>query len=149
MQPAGHPTRSSTVYDEGRWAEFLSHNLCAESECLSAADADNHPIHGRVWWQNGYQDASFPAHLRKYCFDCAFWHGYLENEVGGVVIEHDNGHGGMELRHYWFDPGKPIAPAGRGFLGFGGHKFTIKFFDGREVETNDLWHQGTIPDHFR
>lgn len=33
--------------------------------------------------------------------------------------------------------------------GFGGRKFTIKFMDGRVVETCDLWHQGKIPESYR
>lgn len=33
--------------------------------------------------------------------------------------------------------------------GFGGRKFVIRFFDGREVTTTNLWHQGTIPPKFR
>jgi hypothetical protein len=35
------------------------------------------------------------------------------------------------------------------FKGYGGHKFTIKFFDGRVVETNNLWSQGTIDSEWR
>ena len=30
--------------------------------------------------------------------------------------------------------------------GMGGAKVTIKFFDGRVVSTDDLWHQGAIPE---
>ena len=32
------------------------------------------------------------------------------------------------------------------FRGFGGDKCIIKFFDGREVVTTNLWHNGTIPE---
>ena len=35
------------------------------------------------------------------------------------------------------------------FQGFGGRKFKIKFFDGRTVETSNLWCNGNIPEHFR
>lgn len=33
--------------------------------------------------------------------------------------------------------------------GFGGSKFVIEFFDGRVIETDNLWHQGTIPPVWR
>ncbi|MFE0207040.1 hypothetical protein [Streptomyces sp. NPDC058985] len=33
--------------------------------------------------------------------------------------------------------------------GFGGHEFTFRFTDGREVVSNDVWCQGDIPARFR
>jgi hypothetical protein len=33
--------------------------------------------------------------------------------------------------------------------GFGGVKYTIRFFDGREVTTTNLWSQGEIPEEIR
>ena len=36
-----------------------------------------------------------------------------------------------------------------GFKGHGGRKFHIKFFDGREVITDNLWYQGVIPPKYR
>ena len=35
------------------------------------------------------------------------------------------------------------------FKGFDGARFVIDFLDGRREETDCLWHQGTIPAHFR
>ena len=35
------------------------------------------------------------------------------------------------------------------FRGFGGQKFKIKFFDGTEVTTTNLWYQGIPPEHFK
>lgn len=35
------------------------------------------------------------------------------------------------------------------FRGFDGAKFVIRFHDGREVTTTNLWCQGNIPDEFR
>lgn len=35
------------------------------------------------------------------------------------------------------------------FNGFGGHKHTIEFLDGRQIVTYDLWTQGSVPDPFR
>lgn len=47
-------------------------------------------------------------------------------------------------KHYQIAPEKQS-----GMRGFGGAKFLIRFFDGRSVETTNLWSQGTIPEHFR
>lgn len=35
------------------------------------------------------------------------------------------------------------------FRGFDGRKFKVHFFDGRVVETTNLWCQGDIPEEFR
>jgi len=35
------------------------------------------------------------------------------------------------------------------FLGFGGSEFRIRFFDGREVVTHNLRHNGEIPQDYR
>lgn len=37
----------------------------------------------------------------------------------------------------------------RQWRGYGGSKFRIRKFDGGEIVTTNLWHQGDIPDHFR
>jgi len=42
-----------------------------------------------------------------------------------------------------------IGPEGEKYPGFGGQKFHIKFHDGREVITTNLWHQGKIPVSYR
>jgi hypothetical protein len=33
--------------------------------------------------------------------------------------------------------------------GYGGAKWRVQFLDGREVETSNLWHQGTVPEQYR
>ncbi len=43
-----------------------------------------------------------------------------------------------------------IGPEGeRGLRGFGGAPWLVRFFDGREVRTSNLWHQGEIPQEWR
>lgn len=53
--------------------------------------------------------------------------------------------------HYQF--GTPILAdrtTYRGMLGFNGHIWKVKFFDDRpQIITNNLWHQGKIPDEFK
>lgn len=76
------------------------------------------------------------------CFHCAYW--LMQHELDeshtkaglrrGVVI------GGT---HYTLGDGKSF------FKGFAGRRWTIRFTDGETVTTDDLWHQGEIPDHLR
>lgn len=48
--------------------------------------------------------------------------------------------------HYSAEPGIKSG----GMRGFGGRKFTIETLDGRrKFTTNDVWCQGTIPEHLR
>ena len=35
------------------------------------------------------------------------------------------------------------------FRGFGGSQFKIKFFDGREITSTNLWHNGDIPEKYK
>jgi len=69
------------------------------------------------------------------CFDCWFWLG--------IVAKRD------DLRSVRIDHWSYFIGDGDGcYKGFGGQKFTIKFYDGRVVETDDLWCQGRIPERF-
>lgn len=54
-------------------------------------------------------------------------------------------------RHYMVDMAQPIKNGGRSQpgLGFGGATMRIRFDDGTEVTSNDVWYQGTVPDRFR
>jgi len=154
----GHPTGGSTINDPERWAKFLASPECAEEECLDAALMDGTKIRGHVWYGNGYYDTSFPEHLRKYCFGCAYWHSALENaNAGTVIIRRSNSNQAwppteqhpedLTKWHYCFDPREAVTS--NPFRGFGGHRFKIHFLDGRKkdyVETNNLWSQGDIPD---
>ena len=46
------------------------------------------------------------------------------------------------------DGGNVENPNDVGFLGCSGRRFWIRFFDGREITTNNLWYQGKVPDDF-
>jgi hypothetical protein len=82
---------------------------------------------------------------REACFECNFWFDKLEltkrgyHTVPGDLVR-------VEGVHYVIGQSRP---AGTPFLGHGGRKFKIRFNDGREEMTNNLWCQGTIPEHFR
>lgn len=77
----------------------------------------------------------------KWCFDCHFW----EEKVRWAATSEK-----LCLRidgHHYVANG--IVPRGFG-MGFGGRLFKYKILATGEVgETNNLWHQGTIPDNFK
>ena len=74
---------------------------------------------------------------KRMCFSCDFWDQYEKTQ-------HLDTHAIIDGLHY------VICSEDKGvFRGFGGRLFKILFNDGREVVTTNLWHQGTIPPHFR
>lgn len=91
------------------------------------------------------EDTNRELQRREACFDCNFWFEKLEYTIRGYV--HRPGDiVRVEGVHYIILEDRP---AGTPFLGHGGRKFKIRFNDGREVMTNNLWCQGTIPENFR
>ncbi len=75
------------------------------------------------------------------CFSCLHWTDLIKVKNESRVARIDGS-------HYMIEPDKPKDKPG--FLkGFGGTRFEIKFFDGRQMVTHNLWHQGLIPQHFR
>jgi len=74
------------------------------------------------------------------CFQCAFWAEKVAIRDRADVVRA----GGQ---HYMIGEATPdMKPRHKGY---GGERFEVRFFDGRVVETDNLWHQGTIPSHFR
>ncbi|GHC38526.1 hypothetical protein GCM10010348_77350 [Streptomyces anthocyanicus] len=53
----------------------------------------------------------------------------------------------VDGEHYMLGDDSPTFP--KAYKGFGGRRFTIKFFDGRTITTGDLWYQGVIPSKWR
>lgn len=71
------------------------------------------------------------------CHSCDFWRGLVSGGPNVAVI------GGFRYSI------APDAPKGfRGFIGHGGAEFVIRFTDGREVITHNLWANGRVPPHF-
>lgn len=64
-----------------------------------------------------------------------FWEEQLSDRTNAAVID----------GHHYRVRGRENAYS----KGFGGRRHTIRFFDGREVTTTDLWYQGVIPPAFR
>lgn len=72
------------------------------------------------------------------CFRCKHWDDLLKIKDRSDVVRVKGVHymiGHAKTPHRW--------------NGFGGHRFKIKFHDGREAETVDLWCQGDIAEHFK
>lgn len=72
------------------------------------------------------------------CFHCDFWTEKLAIKDIQKVARIDG-------NHYMIERDDPTAY----FKGFGGAEFKIRFNDGREVITHNLWFQGHIPEYFR
>lgn len=98
--------------------------LCGETD-----DFSNYVLSEYFWF------------MRKHhvCFTCAVWMDKIQNpSVGQEII---NGH--YYIVH-------PFARRPHNIvLGFGGHEFYIRRFDGTLIKSNNVWHQGEIPEHFR
>ena len=74
------------------------------------------------------------------CFGCDHW----LRLVPGASLEHTVIVGGFHYRI-----GKESPSMHHASKGHGGALFSIRFLDGREVQTTNLWAQGEIPPHFR
>jgi hypothetical protein len=77
----------------------------------------------------------------RLCFSCNYWLKLVDVKDDPRTVRIDGG-------HYIILPDGD-GPVGGLFQGFGGRRFTIEFFDGRQAVTNNLWNQGDIPEHFR
>ena len=73
----------------------------------------------------------------RMCFRCNFWRGQLELDKASkrtwAIID---GH------HY-------VLGDHGAFRGYSGRNFKIKFNNGTILETDDLWHQGKIPEKWK
>jgi len=79
------------------------------------------------------------------CFSCYHWKKVwtsVENDDFESVITEDFEHHTVNVQH-------PMSSDPRSWLGYSGQLWTIQFYDGREVRTNNLWRQGNIPEFWR
>lgn len=81
---------------------------------------------------------SYYPHLqeKELCFSCDYWSD-LAREVKNKSSVRIDGH------HYWVKTKNTLTK------GFSGRQFTVRFYDGRVVTTNNLWYQGKIPQNWR
>lgn len=73
------------------------------------------------------------------CFRCSFWQEYVAKKHRLDIARICGSH---------FVIANEFPPPGS-MRGHAGAKFKILFDDGREVDTTNLWAQGTIPDEFK
>ncbi len=78
------------------------------------------------------------SYIGNNCFECSFWLG--KTDYPDYIKEHQ-----VIINGEHFMLGETEGP----FRGFGGRRFKIQFFDGRIIETTNLWGQGPIPELFR
>lgn len=78
------------------------------------------------------------------CFSCNFWYEKtaLKDDPSSVRIDGD---------YYWIGeiPDKISLKKFKANYGYYGREFKILFNDGREVVTNNLWHNGKIDPNWK
>lgn len=118
-----YSTREEASADYSRWA--------ANGNCKECGD---------VLYDQWIEDVKQRVLTEKLCHGCLFWSDYAKtsSDPAHLVV---NGY------HYVISPDQPNGY--RGFVGHGGAEFLIKFSDGREVVSRNLWAQGQVPQHFR
>lgn len=82
----------------------------------------------------GYITEVYTERTLPYCFICDFW--------GSVISRSDN----IVINGNCYNACKEDS---KSFRGFDGREFRIKFFDGKELCTTNLWSRGKIPLRFR
>lgn len=85
------------------------------------------------------KDCEVKMRERGTCFICMCWADNYEDAGPHVAI--------VDGHRYSIAPDVPKGE--RGFVGHGGAEFRIRFDDGREVVTHNLWAQGRIPPCWR
>lgn len=132
----------------GDWSDIISKRLFNWTSCSRAYKTKKELVAGEGILSLPCNECGSPISAcytnksdlisRNLCFGCNHWYEKLS------IKDHKNVAriGGS---HYQIEPDNPKAA----FQGFGGSKFTIRFNDGREVTTRNLWHQGEIPKWFR
>ena len=78
---------------------------------------------------------------KKLCFSCHFWwglaHTRLPEGTTRVIVGNDH-----MIAYPWEKHPDEMR-------GFGGQAFYFRMSDGRIIRSNNVWHQGTIPEQFR
>jgi hypothetical protein len=76
-----------------------------------------------------------------YCFECAFWREKVREQKEGTEPNRCIVDGHV----YYPYPGTDHS----GYLGFGGAVFHFRKNSGEEILSNNVWHEGDVPAHFR
>jgi hypothetical protein len=88
-------------------------------------------------------DFARPTEWVSKCWTCKFW----EEKLHAKYSTHS-----VIVGHKYYSIGTPAheepPKRDRDFLGFGGARWVIEFFDGRRQVTHNLWSGGDIPELF-
>lgn len=110
--------------------------ICHQCYCAKQSNKIVCEICGKLEVPSVY-NSEYALKLKSYnlCFTCNFWREQLtERDNNTAIIDGVHYHIGVE------------HPEGyKGFKGYGEAFFIIEFFDGRKIETHNLWCQGEIP----
>lgn len=117
---------SLIFYDEAV-AESLYGRTIVCSECGDSEDL------------KFYEMVNFELYKTELCHTCHFW-----IEKFGWTFEPDQCRA-VRVNHKHYAVGENTD---KGFRGFGGRAFRIRFHSGSIVETTNLWSQGDIPERF-
>jgi len=126
----------------GIWTS-LTCGYSSLDELIVKADIQPNPcsICGRIYSARYIKEVRAQLLAENICHSCHFWNGY-------VRIKNDPAIARIRGKHY-----KVVKETGPDYpascKGYGGSRFIIRWNDGREITTTNLWHQGEIPDHFR
>lgn len=136
-----HTDKVPTVPSLGGVWQMVSHGCSTieESRIKWGMPEDPCRICGQHFGTNYYEPLKSELLKQNICFDCDFWSKYVARKDDPKIarIDHD---------HYVITPDDPNTRAE--FKGYSGARFKIHFHDGRKVVTNNLWHQGRIPNRW-
>lgn len=79
----------------------------------------------------------------------AQWQSCDEDYWERIIVEHTDPYKRVVMQHEHWVIGNRVSWRDRGMAGYGGREWTVFFYDGITVHTNNLWHQGVIPPMFR
>ena len=128
----GYPKMLS---EGGIWTSCTS-GKDTEEECRIANGVPDEPCRecGKIFETTYLEPIKQEMLADNICFSCHHWRGLFRSKGNSKCLVIDG-------KHYMIGPRAEDSQ----YNGFGGAKFVILFDDGRQVETNNLWHQGVVP----
>jgi len=130
-------------YGEIGWYEYFDEDK--EDLCQKIREGENMKVDLICKECGEHEQGNWNSYLSEHliqnqlCFTCNFWYEKVkwkeQNNPKAVRIE------GV---HYFIGDDNE-----KGFRGFDGNKFIIRFHDGRNITTTNLWCQSSIPTRFR
>lgn len=162
-----NPDGTSHIYFNSleKGIDTLRGNAAGKKSLGFDHDIDCHEC-GQPVWLNWKNDDELIAD--RLCIHCIFWVKIIREIVESIANrltgqKSDSAKPSSYVNNVWNGPSsllvieegekRTLYNIGKGtekdkFRGFGGSWWTVNYLDGRQRETCDLWHRGTIPPHF-